>query len=226
MAKNRFAQPLYGKIIYIYETDLTKDQLSLVFDPGTYWIDVTGIDCEVGYVIDYVEGGGLVFVPPQNNEPLTLEEVKNNKVAEMKAVRDSREIDVIQYNEIILDYDDKARERMRIAEKALVDNGLENILWTCADNTHALLTVQDFININTIAATRSSELHARYNSLKEYIETLEDVEKVEAVTFDMEIPENTEEEIPEETIEDSSPTKENETEQSTDDLVNEILKQL
>ena len=74
MAKNRFAQPLYGKIIYIYETDLEKDQLATIFDPSTYWIDVTGLDCEVGYILEYVEGGGLRFVPPPNEGPLSLEE--------------------------------------------------------------------------------------------------------------------------------------------------------
>ena len=47
MSKNRFAQPLYGKIIYIYETNLTMEQLPTILDPSTYWIDVTGLDCEV-----------------------------------------------------------------------------------------------------------------------------------------------------------------------------------
>lgn len=73
MAKNRFAQPLYGKIIYIYETDLKKEELATIFDPSTYWIDVTGLDCEVGYILEYVEGGGLRFVPPPNEE-YTFEE--------------------------------------------------------------------------------------------------------------------------------------------------------
>lgn len=66
MAKNRFAQPLYGKIIYIYETDLPFEELSTVFDPKTYWIDVTGQDCEVGYIAKYVEGGGIVFSAPES----------------------------------------------------------------------------------------------------------------------------------------------------------------
>ena len=61
MAKNRFAQPLYGKIIYIYETNLTMEQLPTIFDPSTYWIDVTGLDCEVGYLVSFKEGVGLVF---------------------------------------------------------------------------------------------------------------------------------------------------------------------
>lgn len=79
MSKNRFAQPLYGKIIYIFETDLAFDQLSTVFSPTTYWIDVTGIDCEVGYLVEFKEGVGLVLTPPPNKE-LTLDELKAQKL--------------------------------------------------------------------------------------------------------------------------------------------------
>lgn len=199
MSRNRFAQPLYGKIIYIYETDLEKEQLATIFDPSTYWIDVTGIDCEVGYILEYVEGGGLHFVPPPNDGPLSLEEAKANKIALMKAERDNREVAFIDYKDITLDYDDKARERMRIAQQALEDNNIESQLWTCADNVQVLLTVQDFKNINTLAAQRSGALHVQYNKLKEYINSLTTIEEVDAVTFDTEVPEATED-IVEETI--------------------------
>lgn len=64
--KNKFAQVLYGKILYIYETDLKFDQLSTIFDPSTFWVDVTGLECEVGYVVDFKEGVGLVLTPPSN----------------------------------------------------------------------------------------------------------------------------------------------------------------
>lgn len=79
MAKNRFAQPLYGKIIYIYETNLTMEQLPTIFDPSTYWIDVTGLDCEVGYLVSFKEGVGLVLTPPLNEE-YTFEELKAQKL--------------------------------------------------------------------------------------------------------------------------------------------------
>lgn len=77
--KNRFAQPLYGKIIYIYETNLTMEQLPTIFSPSTYWIDVTGIDCEVGYLVDFKEGAGLVLTPPPNPE-YTFDELKAQKL--------------------------------------------------------------------------------------------------------------------------------------------------
>lgn len=79
MAKNRFAQPLYGKIIYIFETNLTMEQLPTIFDPSTYWIDVTGLDCEVGYIVSFKEGVGLVLAPPPNEE-YTFEELKAQKL--------------------------------------------------------------------------------------------------------------------------------------------------
>ena len=117
----------------------------------------------------------------------------------MKAERDNRETAIIEYKDITLDYDDKARERMRIAQQALEDNNIESQLWTCADNVQVLLTVQDFKNINTLAAQRSGALHVQYNKLKEYINSLTTIEEVDAVTFDTEVPEATED-IVEETI--------------------------
>lgn len=84
MAKNRFAQPLYGKIIYIFETNLTMEQLPTIFDPSTYWIDVTGLDCEVGYLVSFKEGVGLVLAPPPNEE-YTFEELKAQKLERVDA---------------------------------------------------------------------------------------------------------------------------------------------
>lgn len=82
MAKNRFAQPLYGKIIYIYETDLKMEELSTIFSPKTYWIDVTGIDCEVGYIQEFREGEGVVWVAPPNEE-YTFEDEKARKLEQV-----------------------------------------------------------------------------------------------------------------------------------------------
>lgn len=68
MSKNKFAQLLYGKIIYIFETYLTMEELSSIFSPKTYWVDITGTECEVGYVVQFVDGEGLCLVPPPNKE--------------------------------------------------------------------------------------------------------------------------------------------------------------
>lgn len=123
---------------------------------------------------------------PTEPEP-TLEEVKEAKIAEMKAERDLREVQDIEYNGKTYDYDDKSRERLSRAQQYLEDNGLESILWTCADNTVSLLSIEDFKNINTISATRSSALHEQYNRLKIYINGLTSADEVNAVTFDTDV---------------------------------------
>lgn len=119
---------------------------------------------------------------------LTLEEEREVKKEELKSIRDSREVEIIAYGDKTFDYDDKARERMRIAKDALIDNGIESQEWTCADNSKTWLTVEDFKNINSMAAVRSGALHDKYNDLKEYIDTLETIEEVRAVTFDINVP--------------------------------------
>lgn len=81
---NRFAQPLYGKIIYIYETHLAMADLSTIFSPATYWIDVTGLECEVGYMLEFVDGIGLVFKPPISKE-ITFGEQKLKKLEQIQS---------------------------------------------------------------------------------------------------------------------------------------------
>lgn len=123
---------------------------------------------------------------PVEPEP-SLDEVKETKIEEMKAERDYREVQDIEYNGKTYDYDDKSRERLSRAQQYLEDNGLESILWTCADNTVSLLSIEDFKNINTISATRSSALHEQYNRLKIYINGLTSEDEVNAVTFDTDV---------------------------------------
>ena len=117
----------------------------------------------------------------------SLEEVKTSKKNALKWERDRRETLPITYKDKSFDYDDKARERMRIAQQALEDNNIPSQMWTCADNSITELTVADFKALNTLAAQRSGQLHEQYNKLKVYIDTLKIIEAIEAVTFDTEV---------------------------------------
>ena len=117
----------------------------------------------------------------------SLEEVKTNKKNTLKRERDRRETLPITYKDKSFDYDDKARERMRIAQQALEDNNIPSQTWTCADNSITELTVTDFKALNTLAAQRSGQLHEQYNKLKVYVDTLKTVEAIEAVIFDTEV---------------------------------------
>lgn len=121
------------------------------------------------------------YVPPLKP---TINELKTSKIADMKAERDTREVQNIEYNGKTFDYDDKSRERLTLSRQSLEDNKTESILWTCADNTFATLTLEDFKAINTLSATRSTQLHEQYNKLKLLINSLETEEQIKEVTFD------------------------------------------
>ena len=117
----------------------------------------------------------------------SLDELKKAKLQQLKWERDRRETLPIDYKGKAYDYDDKARERMRIAQQALEDNNIPSQTWTCADNSITELTVADFKALNTLAAQRSGQLHEQYNKLKVYVDSLKTADDIEAVTFDTEV---------------------------------------
>ena len=126
----------------------------------------------------YVNGE---FVPEPPYVP-PLEDVKAAKISEFKTIRDAKEVEPIQTDKGIFDYDDKSRDRLAIARQSLTDNpSVESIVWTTADNQRVAMGVADFAAINSAAAVRSNSLHVLYNELKEQVNACETVEEVEAI---------------------------------------------
>ena len=125
---------------------------------------------------------GATLTPPEQ----TLAELKEAKIAELKAERDRREQSVITYNGKGFDYDLKSVAKLNEARDVLmVDGGSQ--AWICADSSITTLTADDITEIKRLGKERSNDLHMRYAALKVYIEGLTDKEAVEAVTFDTEI---------------------------------------
>lgn len=114
----------------------------------------------------------------------TLDEVKEAKIAELKSIRDTKEVDPVQTDKGIFDYDDKSRDRLAIARQALTDAGGGEIMWTTADNQRVPMGVADFAAINGAAAVRSNNLHVKYNELKERVNAAQTVEEVNAIVWD------------------------------------------
>ena len=136
-------------------------------------------------------------IPAPEPEPeLTLEEIKNQKIQELKAKRDTEEVAVISYNNNLFDYDDRSRDRLYIARQALAYNSSNNdnnsnstydnntIIWTTADNKRIALAVEDFDKINAIAAARSNALHIKYNELKGLVNIAGTKEEVNSISWE------------------------------------------
>ena len=120
----------------------------------------------------------VVEVPPPS-----LDEVKAQKISELKSIRDTKEVEPVQTDKGLFDYDDKSRDRLAIARQALTDAGGGEIVWTTADNQRVSMGIADFAAINRQAAVRSNELHIKYNELKTQVNACETVEEVEAIKW-------------------------------------------
>ena len=130
----------------------------------------------------------LIPIPPEpeQHEPKqpTLYDVKTEKITELKAARDRKEVENIYIDGYgMFDYDDKSRERLSIARQALQDAGGGEIEWTTAENQRVTVDVSVFAKINSIAAERSNLLHIKYNELKEEVNACETMEEVEAIVW-------------------------------------------
>lgn len=68
---NRFAQILYGEVLYIFETELSIEQLSTIFSPKTYWVDVTDKQCEVGDTVTFDNDKGFIFTKKEDTKEQT-----------------------------------------------------------------------------------------------------------------------------------------------------------
>lgn len=125
---------------------------------------------------------GATLTPPEQS----LDEIKEAKIAELKAERDRREQSVITYNGKGFDYDQKSVIKLNEARDVLmVDGGSQ--AWICADSTITTLTADDITEIKRLGKERSNDLHMQYAALKVYVNSLTDKVAVEAVTFDTEL---------------------------------------
>lgn len=114
----------------------------------------------------------------------TLEEIKTAKIAELKAERDAREVEPIEYQGYSWDYDSKARDRISAAIVALDLQGANaDIAWTTADNQDISVTAADLRAIVAAVAVRSNALHIKYRSLKAQVQACSSAGDVEAIKW-------------------------------------------
>ena len=142
-----------------------------------YWLDTDTYGTPAKTMKDLgAFPAGAVFTAPQK----TLDELKSDKINEFKSIRDTEEVKPIAYNGNLFDFDDKARDRINSAIIALSITG-QNIEWTTADNTEAMVNADDLRGVVAAVAVRSNELHAKYRELKASVlacTTAEEVAKI------------------------------------------------
>lgn len=129
---------------------------------------------------------GSVYPKPAPTDAELLAVAKPAKIAELKAERDAREVEPIEYGGNLYDYDDKARERINAAIIALDVQGADaSIDWTTADNQDVKVTADDLRCVIAAVAQRSNALHVAYRAAKDKVEQATTVTEIEAVTLNL-----------------------------------------
>lgn len=119
------------------------------------------------------------------HEEEPLEVLRQRKIAELKYQRDIAEVQPIEYNGNLYDYDEKARDRISAAIIALdVQGEGAKISWTTADNEDAVVTAQDLRAIVAAVAVRSNLLHIAYRKAKAQVEAAGTAEEVRAICME------------------------------------------
>lgn len=157
-----------------YKTELkTQAQLN-AYTTAAEWCNSNNATIE-----DKGEYYEVVAIP----EP-SLDEVKTAKIAELKMIRDKKELEPVVYNGSSFDFDSKSYERITAAIYALDLQGTgATINWTLADNSVASVTANNLQGVIAAAAVRSNALHTVYRGLKEQVQAAETVEAVNTITW-------------------------------------------
>ena len=165
----------------IHEYDKVRDKAYL----GQGYHEVTSDDLKkyetLQFLYDFETGKPIqrVIIQP------ALEVIKPAKIAELKAERDSKEVEPIEYNGHSFDYDDKARDRINAAIIALDVQGADaSIDWTTADNQDVSVTAADLRAIVAAVAVRSNLLHVAYRKAKARVETAGSADEVNAACME------------------------------------------
>ena len=120
------------------------------------------------------------------HEEEPIEYIKECKIEALKMQRDVAEVEPIEYNGNLYDYDEKARDRISAAIIALELQGEgATIEWTTADNADTPVTANDLKMIIAVVAVRSNKLHIAYRAAKEKVEVATTAADVEAVSFEV-----------------------------------------
>lgn len=120
-------------------------------------------------------------IEKQEDYKLSLEELKEIKIYELKEQRKQLETAPIMYKDKEIDYDKESQFRIGLVSELLEENDT-NIKWTMTDNDEEQLTIDDFKQIRLLAAQRVIDLHTKYNEAKILVEsakTEDDLKKIE-----------------------------------------------
>lgn len=111
-------------------------------------------------------------------DPRTLDEIKTQKWAEIKTMRDQLEFGGFEHQGNIYDSDQVSQGRILGAVNLGVDQ-----VWTLADNSTVYLNSDELVDLYAALQEHISNLHERSRIARGKIESAQTIQEVEAVTL-------------------------------------------
>ena len=127
----------------------------------------------------YVDGK---YVDPPPFVP-ALDDVKAAKIAELKSIRNAKELEPVMYNGHRFDFDKDSIDRLNAATITMTIKKVTTINWTSADHEEIPMTMEDLQGVIAAGGMRSNELHGIYRELKEQVNKATTNEEVEAISW-------------------------------------------
>lgn len=116
---------------------------------------------------------------------IPINELRQQKIQELKFIRDTKELEPIYCDGEYFDFDEKSYSRITAAIYTLEQMGEgATIMWTTARNTAKEVTTQTLRSIIAAAGVRSNQLHSKYRELKERVQVAPDKYELDKIVWE------------------------------------------
>ena len=184
----KFAQLREGKIIYFEEADDIAD-LKKKYNPNTNWIDVTNIECGLGWTVTHNENCEMVFTPPAKPKPPSFEELKESKLNEAHLLFEQKRDAVVWVDTSVGHYGfDTASEdivNFMAAKMAAEEFGKTYYKVWLTESTKGMIEIpaQDFLTVFNQARQQQLQAYAWFEEVRKAINDCKTIEALEVIKF-------------------------------------------
>lgn len=177
-----------GKVRDIRQSHLEHTEFCSLFDPASYWLDVTGVeDVDVGYVIRFSPEKGTYFeAPPLPETPEETLETKRAAKLEMLSLQFEQASAGAFIDSSLgfrADADETAYRDVDGLIVLLSDQPEQTVSFCDYDNLMQSLTLEQLRVLQKEIARNGTYLYEQKWALREAIESAESAEKLDGVTI-------------------------------------------
>lgn len=170
------------------ESFLSYEDFCSLWDPSSYWIDVTGVsDVEVGYVVKFNTNRGTYFEKPLVTEDETSFEYKKKAKLELLNHRfelETKDAYILSSLGFKVDANTTANTNVDGLIKSLSATGVDKITFCDYDNQYHEVSIEDLKVIQLEIIQNGQALYAQKWYYRDKINSASSVEEIEHINIE------------------------------------------